>query len=291
MKIAIDCRYLGMSGIGRVLEGILDNLDYSLNEYYLIGKKNQLCKFDGASIIECDSNPYSFKGLIDFPRSINKKCNYLLIPNFIIPFGVKIKTISIVHDLIFLDLRESTNGKIDYMIKKSLLRRTFKKSCYILCDSNFTVNRASFHFPKYSSKCILSYPGISKSVLEFALKLSNIEIKKENKIVFVGNVKPHKGINDLLVEFRKIEDDGLVLKIIGKKDSFLTSLNCDETQLKNVVFTGKISDEELFMEIASAKYLIQPSKYEGFGLPPLEALLLRTQPIVSNIEVFKEVYS
>ena len=36
MKIAIDARYIGKSGIGRVIEGILDNLPYEKNEYYLI---------------------------------------------------------------------------------------------------------------------------------------------------------------------------------------------------------------------------------------------------------------
>ena len=45
MKIAVDCRYIGHSGIGRVCEGILDNLDYSEHEYYLIGQKKYLEKY------------------------------------------------------------------------------------------------------------------------------------------------------------------------------------------------------------------------------------------------------
>ena len=42
MKIAIDCRYLGGSGIGRFLKGILDNLDFNKNDYYLIGKEKDI---------------------------------------------------------------------------------------------------------------------------------------------------------------------------------------------------------------------------------------------------------
>lgn len=45
MKIAIDCRYIGKSGIGRVLEGFLDNLDFSRDEYCLIGDKSKLEKY------------------------------------------------------------------------------------------------------------------------------------------------------------------------------------------------------------------------------------------------------
>lgn len=58
-----------------------------------------------------------------------------------------------------------------------------------------------------------------------------------------------------------------------------------------IIFTGKISDDELKKIISESKFLIQPSLYEGFGLPPLESLYLGTKPIVSDIEVFKEIYS
>ena len=50
MKIAIDARY-GLSGIGRFLMGILDNLDYDKNEYYLFGKEEVLKKYTKSKII------------------------------------------------------------------------------------------------------------------------------------------------------------------------------------------------------------------------------------------------
>ena len=64
----------------------------------------------------------------------------------------------------------------------------------------------------------------------------------------------------------------------------------EDLQSDDVIFTGRLSDDQLLREIASAKFLVQPSLYEGFGLPPLEALYLGTQPIISDIPVFKEVY-
>ncbi len=287
MNIAIDCRYIGMSGIGRVLEGILDNLDYNENKYFLVGPSFLKEKYPSANVIICDSNPYSKKGLVDFPKKINGLCECIIIPNFLVPFGIKIRIITVVHDLIFLDLKESTKGFIDYYIKKKLLKRCFKKSKYIFCDSAYTMERAKIHYPKEYKKCALNYPGISSNVIRFS---ENDSTKvKENKIVFVGNVKPHKGISKLLNLFLKCNLD-YTLKIIGKKDTFLNSLNIPEENLKNVSFTGRISDEELLNEISTAKYLVQPSLYEGFGLPPLEALYLGTKPIVSKIDVFYEVY-
>ena len=60
--------------------------------------------------------------------------------------------------------------------------------------------------------------------------------------------------------------------------------------LPGVEFTGRLEDDELYDVIAGAEFLIQPSFYEGFGMPPLEAVRLRTKPIISDIEVFREVY-
>lgn len=288
MKIAVDCRYIGHSGIGRVCEGIIENLDYGANDYYLIGKKQYLEKYAGAHIVEDDTEPYSFKGLRSFDKKLNKICQAIIIPNFLIPFGIKIPAYSVMHDLIFLDLKETTRGFSDRLIKKTLLKRCMKKSKAIACDSAFTLSRCKYHFKKYATKCYVNYPGLSANILEYAENNSG-NVSKENKVVFVGNVKSHKGLTTLLSAFSKVE--GLELKIIGEKDNFLTGLKLDENSYKNVVFTGRISDEELFAEIKSAKFLIQPSKYEGFGLPPLEALCLGTQPIVSDIEVFREVYS
>ena len=110
-------------------------------------------------------------------------------------------------------------------------------------------------------------------------------------IIYIGNVKPHKGINILLDAFMMLPKDKYNLKIIGQKEKFLVGSNIDESKYENVVFTGRLSDDELLDEISKAKYLVQPSLYEGFGIPPLEALYLGTTPIISKIEVFKEIYN
>ena len=287
MKIAIDCRYLGKSGIGRVCRGILDNLDYSENEYYLIGDEKKLSEYPQAKIIANDGNPFSPKGLFDFPKEINKRCDSIVIPNFIIPYGIRIPVYTIMHDLIFLDLPNvSTRGSLDYQIKKVLLKRCMKKSVKIACVSGFTKSRCEHYFPKYADKCFVNYIGLSKEVMNF----NTTGIEKTNSIVYVGNVKPHKGLKTLIDAFHMLPKGKYQLKIIGERDGFLNGMKADDLQSDDVIFTGRLSDEKLLQEIASAAVLVQPSLYEGFGLPPLEALYLGTQPIISDIPVFKEIY-
>lgn len=289
MKIAVDARYIGKSGIGRVLVGILDNLDYEKNEYYLVGPKKLEELYPKAKLILNDTDPFSKGGILKFSKEINNLCDLILIPNFIIPYGIKIPVYSYIHDVIFLDMKKTTtNGFIDYSLKKHLFKRCVKKSKKIFCVSNFTIGRCNYYFPKYKAKFILNYPGLSKEIIEYMNKKK--EIKKENNIIYVGNVKAHKGINILLEAFTSIEDNPYTLKIIGQKENFLVGINYDETKYKNVVFTGRLNDDDLLDEISKAKFLVQPSLYEGFGAPPLEALCLGTQPIISSIDVFKEVY-
>lgn len=287
MKIAFDCRYIGRSGIGRLCEGILDSLDLDADAFYLIGKRSKLEKYRSAKIVEDDTDPYSFAGLRSFDRSLNRICDAYFTPNFLIPFGIKIPIHAVMHDLAFLDVKETTNGLRDKLIKKILLKRCMNKAKTVACVSEFTKGRCEFYYGKLAKKCYVNYSGVSDNV--FAYAKAHPVMEKENKIVFVGNVKPHKGLMLLLDAFSKVTD-GTVLKIIGERENFRMAMDIDEEKYPNVEFTGHISDDELFHEIASAKFLVLPSKYEGFGLPPLEALVLGTQPIISDIPVFREVY-
>ena len=191
-----------------------------------------------------------------------------------------------MHDLIFLDMKETTRGAADRAVKKFLLKRCMKKSGAVACVSRFTLERCERYYKKYARKCFLNYNGVGKNVLEADV---SGESKQKGALVFVGNVKPHKGLKTLVEAYSRLPA-GYTLKIVGEKDHFLTGENTSALLKEGVTFTGRLSDEDVVKEIARAELLIQPSAYEGFGLPPLEALCLGTKPVVSDIPVFREVY-
>lgn len=284
-KIAIDCRYLGMSGIGRFLEGILENLDLNKNQYTLIGKKEKIEKYKNCKYLINDSSPFSIKGIINFNKEINDY-DIFFTPNFIIPYGVKIKCITVLHDIIFLDMPKVNGSFLEKMLKKHLLKRCVRMSQTVFTVSKFSKNRICHYFKNVESKVIYSYQGVAKQFKEY-----NEIHEKENYMVYVGNIKKHKGLNILLRAYELLQGK-IELYIVGDSSGFK---NGDKESLKimdelNVKFTGKVKDKELLDIISRAKFLIQPSLYEGFGLPPMEALYLGTKPIISDIPVFKEVY-
>ena len=290
MRIAIDCRYLGGSGIGRFLKGILDNLDFNKNEYYLIGKEKNIKKYPAKMYLINNTSAFSTKGILKINKEVNE-CDIYFSPNFIIPLNVKIKTITVLHDVVFLDMPKINSSFIEYKLKKYLIKRCMKKSSHVFTVSNFSKERINNYFPKYKNKISYFYSGVDKIFKDFAKEEA---LEKENHILYIGNIKENKGIKTLLEAYKLIKDKtDLKLYIVGDKDNLKTQdKTLDEYfNIDGVNFTGKISDEELLELERKAKFLIQPSLYEGFGLPPLEAIYLKTKPIISDIDVFKEVYS
>ncbi len=287
-RIVIDCRYLKMSGIGRYLECILDNLKYDEFEYILWGKKEDIKLFKAKDYIYDEMSPFSFKSLLKSPIKEINKCDILFTPNFIIPCGIKIKIVSMLHDIIFRDMKNMNKNFLDSYIKKHLITRCMKRSNYIYTVSNFSKNRILFYYPKIKNKISVLYNDVKNDFKEF-----NIKYKKENYLIFVGNIKENKGLIYLIKAMEELKNESNIkLLIIGSKENFR---NMDKNILKtdnaNIEFSGYVDDEKLKELIAKAKFLVQPSIYEGFGIPPLEAMYLGTKPIISDIEVFKEIYT
>jgi glycosyltransferase involved in cell wall biosynthesis len=123
-------------------------------------------------------------------------------------------------------------------------------------------------------------------------------INKTQTIVFVGNIKKHKGLDYLLDAFYLAKNEGLPhrLIVIGAKENFRTADNVVLQKIESlgseaVTFTGFISDERLMEYLCAAALLVQPSLYEGFCLPPLEAMVLGTCALISDIPVLREIYN
>ena len=292
MKIAIDCRMYNSSGIGTYLQGILPYLlAEQKNNYLLLGNFNILSKYKAKNveIQEVNIPIFSVKELFCFPCSKINSYDVFLIPNFNIPIGIKIPIYAFIHDVVFLDIKELTS-KIGYYIRKYYLNRAVRIAKKIFTVSEFSKKRIITHFNKVKD-VIVAPCAIKKELVDyFPQKFSNFK----EFIIFVGNIKPHKGLEILVKGWRYARKKGFdkQLVIVGEKEGFKTKLsNEDFLKDQNIIFTGRISDEELYNYMNKASILVQPSIYEGFGLPPLEALYLGTTCLLSDIEVFKELYA
>lgn len=295
MKIAIDCRMYGLSGIGVYLREILPYILNTKNNFLLLGEKNKLReyeKFKNVEILECNIPIFSIKELLFFPVKEINKCDIFYTPNYNIPSKIKIPVYLTIHDVIFLDMPELTS-KFGYLIRKIYYKRAYYLSEAIFTVSNFSKTRIEHHLGK-NKNIIVTYNGISK----YILKDEKIGYEKKDYVIFVGNIKEHKGLKTLLLAFEEAKKEGINSKliIVGNQNNFKTKDKkmielLEETKGNDIEFTGYVNDEKLKKLIAEAKILVQPSLYEGFGIPPLEAMALGTKVIVSDIEVFRELFS
>ena len=300
MTIAVDCRMIDASGIGVYLRESLPWLLQSGNDFILLGNSRRLhCFTSDASvkIIECDINPFSLREILFFPlktaRQINKADLYFS-PFFNIPRFIEIPVYVTIHDIIFPDMPELTS-KTGLAARMWFYRRAYKKAQKIFTVSEFSKSRIQYHLGT-EKPVIVTYSAIQPMFLEYRASVRNIQ--KTQTIVFIGNIKKHKGLDLLIDAFRLAKDEGLPhrLVVIGAKENFRTADNTVLQKIESlgngaVTFTGFISDEQVIDYLSKAELLVQPSLYEGFCLPPLEAMVLGTQAMISDIPVLKEIYA
>lgn len=115
-------------------------------------------------------------------------------------------------------------------------------------------------------------------------------------VLFVGTVEPRKNVPTLLQAFERLQrsgrvSDGLRLVVAGPRgwrgDAALRT--AERLGLRDVVFTGPVSDAELVGLYSEASLFVFPSLYEGFGLPALEAMACAVPVVASDIPVLREV--
>jgi glycosyltransferase involved in cell wall biosynthesis len=114
-------------------------------------------------------------------------------------------------------------------------------------------------------------------------------------LLFVSTIEPRKNVPTLLRAFRRLMDayhPNVQLVLAGEKGWLydeVFQLVRDLKLVDKVVFLGRVSTEELLWLYNVAQALVSPSIYEGFGLPPLEAMACGTPVIVSNVSSLPEV--
>ncbi len=303
LKLAVDIRMIGSGGIGSYISEIVPHL-LKKADCLLIGTHEQAMPFVRMENVEfcfCDVKPFALKELTSFPREVLSKINAYdayYTPYCNIPNGITVPVFSTIHDVVFLDVLGLT-GTIGRMARKAFYKRAVNLSKAIFTVSNFSRERITHHLLRSAHKkpLVLTYNGISHYLTE---PFEEEKPKKQDEILFVGNIKKHKGLSILLEAFESAREKGLSSKlvIVGNADNFRTGDEETAARLKAlqqkdesaVNFTGRISNEELKNYYARVKLLVQPSLYEGFGIPPLEAMTLGTPAIISDIPVFKEIY-
>jgi glycosyltransferase involved in cell wall biosynthesis len=307
MRIGIDARFYGSigKGLGRYTQKLIENLEKIStpfgNQYFVLLRKENWEEYQpldkNFTKVLADIPWYSIKEQIFLPR-ILRKLNLDLVhfPHFNVPYFYTGKFVVTIHDLIlfhFPTRRASTLSPLLYRLKlaayKVIIKNAIKNSRKILAVSEHTKKDILKHFKINPDKVFVTHEAVDL-LPAIPTDLPRQEVLKKYGIMkpyilYVGNAYPHKNLDVLATSFREVAKKHPLLRLVlvGKEDYFYGRLKkfVRDKKIKNIIFTDYVSDHHLPAIYQEAQAYVFPSLYEGFGLPPLEAMCEGT-PVISS---------
>jgi len=286
----------GLSGAARYSYRLLNKIfpiDNDFNFKVLVPKKekrsieiNEWEKYDNVNFVQMNATNIGPKRQIEFAVS-QFRFDLLHSLSSFAPLLASGRLVTTIHDIKNFESSKYLKGKSE--IKKWYIKNVIKKSM-IMSDHILTVS-------EYTKSDILNKVNIEPESITVTHigpghEKTNTEVNSQISspyLFFVGTLRPHKNIEGLISAFKYLNKDyehnDLNLVIAGKdyNDHKKELKEKVESRLRDKVhFVGKVSDEELGVWYQNAKVFVYPSFYEGFGIPPLEAMGYGVPVAVTN---------
>jgi glycosyltransferase involved in cell wall biosynthesis len=307
VRIAIDARKLRDYGIGTYVRNLLRHLSRldRTTEYVV------LCREADCRVVDelgenfravPESSPgYSVREQFTVPRDLwREKVHLFHAPHYVLPPLTPCKTVVTIHDCIHLRFPQYLPSRMGYAYARSSLWLATHRANRILTVSEASKRDILRYFNVPESRIDVIYNAIDERFHETPDEEQVARVRERYQlnapfVLYAGNIKPHKNLERLIDAFdmlRKHGFDTVQLLIIGDEISKYATLRraVHRHKLhKHVRFFGFVQDKTLAILYRLADVFVFPSLYEGFGLPPLEAMASGTPVITSNVSSLPEV--
>ena len=315
-RVGIDARFFGLEnkGLGRYTNKLIQSLDKILLEdksfkneikYYIFLPSNKFSEYKptvkNIQKIKADCKWYSWAEQVKFPFLLKKyNLDLMHFLHFNVPLLYRKKFIVTIHDLILFHyptVKNTTLNKFTYFFKllayRFVIGSITKRAEKIIAISKFTRNDLINTLKINKNKIEVIYEGSNFNQLlpKHSVKFNCKNIIKKYGIIkpyllYIGNAYPHKNLDRLVLAFSKVNNNftnNYQLVLVGKNDYFYKKLKIFiyKNNLNNILITDYISDYEMSCLYQCSRLFVFPSLYEGFGLPPLEALV-KGVPVLSS---------
>jgi glycosyltransferase involved in cell wall biosynthesis len=307
MRVAIDARKLHDFGIGTYIRNLLRHLariDRD-SEYVLLcqepdlGVATQLGP-NFRTVLEPSPN-YSLREQIHVPWVLHReKPDVFHAPHYVLPPATRRRSVVTIHDCIHLMFPQYLRNRGAYFYARASMWSAAHQAHRILTVSEASKRDIIHFFSVRPEKVVVVYNAIEERFSETPSEEAIERVRERYQlnhpfVLYVGNIKPHKNLVRLIeafAELRRRGFDELKLLIIGDEISKLPALRRavhTHRLHKHVRFLGYLEDETLASLYRLASVFVFPSLYEGFGLPPLEAMASGTPVVTSNVSSMPEV--
>ncbi len=237
---------------------------------------------------------------LPYSRFFGEKADITHFFNYIVPPGVHGKTVVTVHDMVYKAFPETVRVRTKYMLDTGL-KQSMKRADLIVTDSQFSGAEILKYFPQYEEKLRVVPCGVDLQKFSPCKEPERIQSVKESLgidgdyFLYLGTIEPRKNLERLIQGyyiFAKNVNDPPKLVLAGSKGWLYDSIFNRVEQLKltdKVIFTKYIPSEDMNPLMCGAMAFVFPSIYEGFGMPPLEAMACGVPVLVSGEASLPEV--
>jgi glycosyltransferase involved in cell wall biosynthesis len=297
--IAIDARMARASGIGVYIRNVVPRIVGTMEQYTfrVIARSGELTELgeqfpDRVTLAHATSALYGLREQLELPALIPHDVSLYWSPHYVIPLAFRGPLVATVHDLAHLALPEFFGRWHRRLYARSMFAMLRRRARHVFCVSHFTARQLVELTGFPPERLSVVYNGVPESWL--MRRMPPQRTSKLPYLLYVGNVKPHKNLRRLLEAFESLRERmPHELLIVGRRTGFRTgdaaALRFAERLESRVRFSGEVAEHELRVLYEGAAALVLPSLYEGFGLPPLEAMACGAPVIVSDRGALPEV--
>lgn len=226
------------------------------------------------------------------------KPDVFLSPDGYLSLRTRVPQIPVMHDLAFIH-RPDDIGKLVRNYYNHYFPKFAKKAARIATVSEYSKQDIAKQYGIAPEKIDVVYNGVSNKFFPLNEE-QKIQVRQKTTggkpyFVFVGALQPRKNISNLLKAFdafKQTDTQNIQLVIVGRKAWQTEEMDTvfEAMKFKNdVVFTGRLSDEDLSATIAAGISMVYVAFFEGFGLPITEAFKCHVPVITSNTSSMPEV--
>ena len=301
MRILLDCRMASWTGVGRYTTGLARSLaareDVELVQVAAAGERPPVAPHQGAQSIIASRHPFSIAGARELGRiAAEASADVMHCTHFPTPMPVAHPLVVTVHDLMPLlipDIMPSLPKRLAYRWWNA---RAAKVADLIVTPSYSTAGDVERVFRAAAGKTRVTHEAADDfatgpmGLLDPALA----EVADWPYVLSMGSTRKHKDLPVLLRAFAQVAQGRpeLRLLLVGPDDRAFVEAqlaSAPKAVRDQVVFTGRVDDAQLRTLYAGAQLFAFPSRYEGFGLPPLEAMSFGAPCIVADAASLPEV--
>ena len=314
MRVAIDIRRINEFGVGTYTRNAIRTLARldNFNEYFLLGIPGRLGDIEPLPknfiTVPTHPNEFSFNSYLELNRILKQhRCDLLHVPHlFWKPQSVPCPYVVTVHDLLDHLYRVNSASWAKRQLHFEFTKRVLHRAARIFAVSNFSKQDTERLFAVPGDRIEVIYNALDDRFRQGHATDADRRLIAERYqvsypfLLYAGRISPHKNVIRIIEAFSalkaELQKEGqfpdLKLIIIGDELS-------KHPDLRRAVIKSRVQNDVRFLGFVPigvlrifydlAKIFVFPSLYEGFGLPPLEAMAHGTPVVTSNTSSIPEV--